>query len=72
MAELKRYTTTINGLETQLQLTEEEAEKRGLTGGTKAPEVSHSRPHVVTDGVQEKEAGAPANKGRTTAKKTDV
>ena len=80
MAELKRYKTTINGLETEVQLTDEQAEAQGLTGGTDSPVSEHDSHHVrhsttatATDdgtGVGVKEASAPTNKSRA-ARKND-
>lgn len=53
---VKRYDVEINGVQTTLQLTDEEAEARGLKPAAKA---------------SSKEAKAPANKSRTASTKRD-
>lgn len=53
MAELKEYKTTINGLETTLQLTEKDAKARGLVEADDSAD------------AETKAAKAPANKART-------
>lgn len=64
MAELKDYTTNVNGMETTLRLSEEDAKARGLKGGTPAdtPDPAAAEPDA---GTAEKAAPAPANKSRT-------
>lgn len=63
---MKEYTINIGGLEHTVQLSDEDAKARGLTGGAKT---STAEPIDEPSAPAEKEAPAPANKARTAPSK---
>lgn len=64
MAELKKYTTNVNGLETVLQLSDADAKTRGLVADKPAAKTAAADPDAAP---AQKAAAAPANKSRTAA-----
>lgn len=70
MGALKEYKTTVNGAETTLLLSDEEAKTRGLSGGKARATVAET-PELNTDtGAEAREKAAQAaNKARAAQNK---
>lgn len=70
MAELKEYKAVVNGTETTLVLSDDDAKARGLTGG-KARKDTHEVPEANQDQAElgSKSGSAEGDKARTAQNK---